>query len=500
MQKGQQGMEKGVENVQKCQGEAAKILQTLPDTERPNLKPLYNALGLRFGKKYSNDYTRLQIKARLQKTRESLQEYASEGERLINLAFSDHPATVQEVISLQYFVDGLKDEEIQKAVRMADVQDLKSVLVRVYSLKVEAANEATCRDSHYIRGTKVTTDAPCESPWRKEIEKMREKIQDLMAQRQNLRRRRITCWGCGGAGHLRSSCPRIITEDHDIKFWACGEPGISADENGEVRSKTPCSEIVKNLSISLRVEKKFGVIDPLVRQFTTPSTLQLDPWSDDNVRKEQHIDPEIKPIIEFKESSDEKPSWQNIDPFHPTTKRDWALWESLHLRNGVLYRKWESDGGKTFSDVEKCCRICDPCAARKVPRKRTRGILQLYNVGAAFERIAPCSEIVKNLSISLRVEKKFGVIDPLVRQFTTPSTLQLDPWSDDNVRKEQHIDPEIKPIIEFKESSDEKPSWQNIDPFHPTTKRDWALWESLHLRNGVLYRKWESGLFGNLSI
>ncbi|GFT36284.1 retrovirus-related Pol polyprotein from transposon 412 [Trichonephila clavipes] len=112
-------------------------------------------------------------------------------------------------------------------------------------------------------------------------------------------------------------------------------------------------------------------------------------------------------------SSDEKPSWQDIAPFHSTTKRYWALWDSLHLRNGVLYRKWESDDGKTFrwqlilpkirvstvlkelhgsptgghfdvmkslqkvrdlfywnnvrSDVEKCCSTCDPCAARKVP-------------------------------------------------------------------------------------------------------------------------------------
>ncbi|GFV07368.1 retrovirus-related Pol polyprotein from transposon 412 [Trichonephila clavipes] len=128
------------------------------------------------------------------------------------------------------------------------------------------------------------------------------------------------------------------------------------------------------------------------------------------------------------------PSWQDIAPFHPTTKRYWVLWDNLHLRNDVLYRKWESDDEKTFrwqlilpktristvlkklhgsptgghfgfmktlqkvrecfywnnvrSDVEKCCRICDPCAARKGPRKRTRGRLQLYNAGAPFERIA----------------------------------------------------------------------------------------------------------------
>ncbi|GFY23821.1 retrovirus-related Pol polyprotein from transposon 412 [Trichonephila clavipes] len=40
------------------------------------------------------------------------------------------------------------------------------------------------------------------------------------------------------------------------------------------------------------------------------------------------------------------------------------------------------------SDEEKCCPTCDPCASRKGPRKRTRGRLQLYNVGAPFKRIA----------------------------------------------------------------------------------------------------------------
>ncbi|GFX92661.1 uncharacterized protein TNCV_4087661 [Trichonephila clavipes] len=371
-------------------GEADEILQTLPDAERLNLNSLYNALDFRFGQKYSKEYVRLQMKTRLQKTGESLQEYASEVERLDNLAFSDHPATVREAISLQYFVDGLKDGEIQKAVRMADVQDLKSVLL--YALKVEGAREASCRDSHSVRGARVTTDAPCESPWRKEIGKLRKEIQDLMAQRQNLRRRRITCWGALEQG---------------------------SDENGDVHSNRSCLERSKNLSNSLNVEKKFGVIDPLFHQITTPSTSALDPWRDESVRKDQLADPEIKPIIEFKESSDEKPSWQDIAPFHPTKKCYWALWNYLRLRNAVLYRKWESDDGKTSrwqlirpqirisavlkelhgsptgghfgvmktlqkvrelfywnyvqSNVETCYRICDPCVARKGPRKRTKG-------------------------------------------------------------------------------------------------------------------------------
>ncbi|GFU35201.1 uncharacterized protein TNCV_2106421 [Trichonephila clavipes] len=80
--------------------------------------------------------------------KESLQEYASEVERLANLAFSDHPATVREAISLQYFVDGLKDGEIQKAERMADVQDLKSALL--YVLELEAATQASLRERQSI--------------------------------------------------------------------------------------------------------------------------------------------------------------------------------------------------------------------------------------------------------------------------------------------------------------------------------------------------------------
>ncbi|GFY08216.1 hypothetical protein TNCV_1356271 [Trichonephila clavipes] len=148
---------------------------------------------------------------------------------------------------------------------------------------------------------------------------------------------------------------------------------------------------------------------PKVRQVTTPSTSALDPWSDESVRKDQLAYPEIKPIIEFKESSDEKPSWQDIAPFHPTTKRYWALWDSLHLRNGVLYRKWESDDGKTFrwqlilrqkristvlKELHGSPTGCHFVAmktlqkVRKGPRKRTRGRLQLYNVGAPFQRIA----------------------------------------------------------------------------------------------------------------
>ncbi|GFW97567.1 retrovirus-related Pol polyprotein from transposon 412 [Trichonephila clavipes] len=118
-------------------------------------------------------------------------------------------------------------------------------------------------------------------------------------------------------GQITRYIQRLQEYDFEIRY----RKG-SANGNANAFSRRPCPESCK---YSSRIEKKFGVIDPIVRQITTSSTSALDPWSDESVRKDQLADPEIKPILEFKESSDEKPSWQDIALFHSTTKRYWVL-------------------------------------------------------------------------------------------------------------------------------------------------------------------------------
>ncbi|GFW76794.1 retrovirus-related Pol polyprotein from transposon 412 [Trichonephila clavipes] len=63
---------------------------------------------------------------------------------------------------------------------MADVQDLKSALL--YALKLEAATQTSRRDRQPIRGTRVTLDASCESPWESDMGKLRDEFQALMVQ------------------------------------------------------------------------------------------------------------------------------------------------------------------------------------------------------------------------------------------------------------------------------------------------------------------------------
>ncbi|GFT05968.1 hypothetical protein TNCV_3927031 [Trichonephila clavipes] len=202
----------------------------------------------------------------------------------------------------------------------------------------------------------------------------------------------------------------------------------SSHGNADALSRRPCPENCRHCS---RVETKY---DYAIRQITTSTATPPDPWSDEKVREDQMADPDIKPLIEFMESSSNKPSWQDMSAYSPTTKQYWALWNSLHLRNGVLYRKFESEDGKTFrwqlvlprsripevlkelhgsptgghfgvmktlhrvrerffwgkvrADVEQWCKSCDACSARKGPKIRSRGKLHRYNVGAPFERIA----------------------------------------------------------------------------------------------------------------
>ncbi|GBO31173.1 hypothetical protein AVEN_185751-1 [Araneus ventricosus] len=72
-----------------------------------------------------------------------------------------------------------------------------------------------------------------------------------------------------------------------------------------------------------------------------------DAWSSSEIQKAQLEDPDSSQILEKKLNSAERPSWQEIVLESSATKQYCALWDSLHLKDGVLYRKWESDGGNS---------------------------------------------------------------------------------------------------------------------------------------------------------
>ncbi|GBM00238.1 hypothetical protein AVEN_9296-1 [Araneus ventricosus] len=95
----------------------------------------------------------------------------------------------------------------------------------------------------------------------------------------------------------------------------------------------------------LNSDKKFGTeTDISVRALRRTTE---DTWSVSEIQKAQLEDPDIGPILEKKLKLADRSSRQEITPESPATKRYWALWDSLHLPDGVPYRKWENDDGSS---------------------------------------------------------------------------------------------------------------------------------------------------------
>lgn len=193
--------------------------------------------------------------------------------------------------------------------------------------------------------------------------------------------------------------------------------------NADALSRRPCPEACSHCA---RKETKEEV-----RMITTQG---LDnEWSEDAIKKAQKEDRDLRKIFEWKEVG-QKPSWSQVASSSPITKSYWAQWDSLEIKDGVLFRKWETPKGdqttlqlivprkqvasllryihdgvsgghlgvkKTLEklrqrfywihcreDVEDWCKKCTTCASVKGPQTRSKGKLKLYNVGAPWERIA----------------------------------------------------------------------------------------------------------------
>ena len=153
-----------------------------------------------------------------------------------------------------------------------------------------------------------------------------------------------------------------------------------------------------------------------------------------DVEKFQRQDEDLSVILNWIENNDERPGWSIVAPCSRTTKILWAQWDSLRVLQKCLYRLWEGTTAmesryqlivpkelrdevlaqvhgtetsghfgvnKTLQrlkqrfywpscrfDVKQWCASCDKCSSKKGPRRKPKGPLKLYNVGAPMERIA----------------------------------------------------------------------------------------------------------------
>ena len=156
-------------------------------------------------------------------------------------------------------------------------------------------------------------------------------------------------------------------------------------------------------------------------------------WEPLQIRQHQLADENIGLLLTSIETASERPPWESVSSKTSTMKTLWAQWNRLELHGGMMYRRWESENGKSstlqlilpdckkqevlkhFHDfptaghlgVEKTlgkikqsfywpgmkdhiqtyCRQCDRCFARKPKSQKHKAPLGSYLVGEPMERV-----------------------------------------------------------------------------------------------------------------
>ena len=199
------------------------------------------------------------------------------------------------------------------------------------------------------------------------------------------------------------------------------------------KSETPVVELESDdEEIDWSVPVLVSGVSHVQQEDTSESSNWIESWSAEELRAFQQADPTLKTVLGWLSESQDKPPRKAIFQSSPEIKSLCGLWPTLLVRDGILYRRWETkergtiyqlmapqelraqifkqlygsrQGGhlgikRSLSmirarffwplakrDVERWCRECDECAQVK-DRPHHKAKLQQEPVGAKFERVA----------------------------------------------------------------------------------------------------------------
>ena len=69
-------------------------------------------------------------------------------------------------------------------------------------------------------------------------------------------------------------------------------------------------------------------------------------WNTETILKNQEDDDIIGQMLRLKSSAQAKPNWNEVSKYSPQLKAYWFFWDQLHVRNQILYKRWETESTK----------------------------------------------------------------------------------------------------------------------------------------------------------
>ncbi|UYV64820.1 hypothetical protein LAZ67_3002074 [Cordylochernes scorpioides] len=381
-------IEKVTNLIVALRGPALDLLQAVPRADQQSYAMLMGELELRYGEQHLRQVYQAQLKLRRQKVGESLQGFEADVKRLCHLAYPGAPIDFLDQLAAQTFIDGIRDVEVQRVLRLASFDKSREALVR--ALEVEAAYRVSESGHPRVRGAELiveqsTTGGGGESDAIKEILRRLERLEETG---------RRLAGPCFRSGKLNSAnvmgqplavenSTHNIVSIREIKRES-GHPRVPGAEliveqsttGGDGKSNA-IKEILKRLE---RLEEsgrpgrrsagpcfRCGRHDHLKRQCTVrlPDQRQPGKLNSSNVmdrpgRKHSNADALSRgPCGDCRHC-------EKIDEHEVTSRRttmvpsdDWTSescrtiqqrdpnWDSLSIESGLLKRIWESAVGKS---------------------------------------------------------------------------------------------------------------------------------------------------------
>lgn len=195
--------DKAIELILSLEGVAAEVLQSIPIASRKNYEEVISALQRKYGGEYKQDVYRMELRGRVQKPNETLQDFATEVERLTLLTYPGESHPLVDRIKIESFVNGIRDPEVKCAVYVAQKNTFAETLA--FALAQETARMLSRPQVHKLRMVGVESDEMVSEvdQLKNEIKMMRGEVKAALS---GVNKSKLKCFNCRKFGHISRDC------------------------------------------------------------------------------------------------------------------------------------------------------------------------------------------------------------------------------------------------------------------------------------------------------
>ncbi|XP_067628486.1 uncharacterized protein [Eurosta solidaginis] len=201
-------------------GPAAEILQTIPEGERNNYEALMAAVERRYGSEHRKQIFQIELQNRYQKANETLQEFASDIERLAHLANADAPVEYTERVKIQSFINGIRDVETKRATY---ANPKPTFAETVSQALIQETASLLCKP--VFKARRVEVERP---EW---VDPILEALKGSQQKNAGV----IKCFKCGNPGHIARHCDLGANSSNNVG-------GRKRKAGGNEQERVECKE------------------------------------------------------------------------------------------------------------------------------------------------------------------------------------------------------------------------------------------------------------------